>query len=271
MMTIQRDSIISFPFLNISINPPSSFELFGLTIYFYGVVVAAAFFIGILYATKHAKYVKLTEDNVYDVVLWMIPMAILGARLYYVVFELDYYKAHPDQIFAIWEGGLAIYGGIIAGIITIWLVCKKKKISTLAMIDLLVVACILGQAIGRWGNFFNREAFGAETDVFCKMGLTARNGTTIYVHPTFLYESLWNFIGFLLLNRFLKSSKRKYDGQCTLLYFLWYGFGRFWIEGLRTDSLYLGNFRVSQLLSAILVIASSFILLKLRKWRNKDG
>lgn len=261
MNTIQRDSIISFPFLNLSMNPPASFEVFGITIYFYGVIIGVAFLLGILYAAKHSKYVGLTEDNVYDAVIWMIPMSLIGARLYFVLFQLDYYIAHPNEIVAVWEGGLAIYGGIILGVITVWIVCKKKHVKPLAMIDLLIVACILGQAIGRWGNFMNREAFGAETEVFCAMGLTDPLGNTIYVHPTFLYESLWNFIGFIILNAFLKSGKRKFDGQILLMYCVWYGFGRFFIEGLRTDSLYLGSIRISQLLSLVLVIAGIILLI----------
>ena len=268
MNTIQRDSIISFPLLGIEMNPPSFFTVFGRNIYFYGVIIAFAFLLGIYYASKHAKYVSLTEDNVFDAVIWMIPMSIIGARLYFVLFQLDYYSTHPKEIFAIWEGGLAIYGGVIAGIITVYLVCKKKKIAPLAMIDVLIIACMLGQAIGRWGNFMNREAFGAQTDAFCKMGLTDPSGNTIYVHPTFLYESLWNFIGFLILNRFLKSGKRRYDGQCLLIYCAWYGLGRFFIEGLRTDSLYLGQIRISQLLSAALVLFGSLMLFIKRRKRE---
>ena len=271
MNTIQRDSIISFPFLNLTVNPPSYFEVFGMRIYLYGVIIACAFLLGILYASKHAKYTGLTEDNVYDTVIWMIPMSIIGARLYFVLFQLDYYKAHPSEIFAIWEGGLAIYGGIIAGIITVYIVCKVKKIKPLALMDVLIIACILGQAIGRWGNFTNREAFGAQTDVFCKMGLTDPAGNTIYVHPTYLYESLWNFIGFLILNRFLKSGKRQYDGQCILIYCVWYGTGRFFIEGLRTDSLYLGSIRISQLVSALLVVFGATLLIVNGRKRKKNG
>ena len=269
MSTIQRDSIISFPFLNLTMNPPASFTIFGKTIYFYGVIIAVAFLLGIVYATRHAKYVGLKQDDVYDAVIWMIPFSIIGARLYFVLCQFDYYLNNPGEIFAVWEGGLAIYGGIIAGILTVVIVCKIKDIKPLAMVDLLIIACMLGQAIGRWGNFMNREAFGVETEVFCRMGLTNPAGKTIYVHPTFLYESLWNFIGFLLINRFLKSGKRKYNGQCLLLYFVWYGIGRFFIEGLRTDSLYVGDIRISQLLSLILVLVGLLLLFKNRR-REKD-
>ena len=262
--TIQRDSSISFPMLgDWSINPPSYFTVFGRNIYFYGVIIAFAFILGALFCAKKSKIVGATEDDVYDIMIWLIPLCIVGARLYYVLFKLDYYIQNPGEIFAVWEGGLAIYGGIIAGFLVLYFVCRHKKISFLALLDLFIIACILGQAIGRWGNFMNREAFGAETDIFCRMGLTSPSGETIYVHPTFLYESLWNFAGFIFLDWFLTSKKRQYDGQCFLIYLLWYGTGRLWIEGLRTDSLYIGStdIRVSQLLSLILAVTGLVLLI----------
>ena len=261
--TIQRDSAISFPFLGgWTVNPPASFSLFGRDIYLYGVMVALAFLVGILLCARYAPKFGISTENFYDLVLWVIPLSILGARLYFVIFQADYYLAHPAEILAVWEGGLAIYGGLIAGFLTTFVFCRCKKISFPAMLDVLSFGVLPGQAIGRWGNFFNREAFGAETEVFCRMGLTAPDGSTIYVHPTFLYESLWNLCGLVLLILFARSGKRRYDGQCILLYFLWYGLGRSWIEGLRTDSLYLGStgIRVSQLLSIILVFVSATIL-----------
>ena len=183
-------------------------------------------------------------------------------RLYYVAFRLDYYLKHLDEFFAVWNGGLAIYGGVLAGILAVALVCRKKKIPALAMFDNLTYGLLLGQIIGRWGNFMNREAFGAETDIFCRMGLTAPDGTTIYVHPTFLYESLWNLGVLLFLLWFEKTGKRRFDGHCIALYFLLYGIGRFWIEGLRTDSLYVGStgIRVSQALSLVLVLGAAIVL-----------
>lgn len=262
--TIQRESIISFPMLgNFSINPPASFSLFGKTVYFYGVTIAFAFMAGLYYCVRNAKKVKLTEDDVYDAFLWLLPAAIVGARVYYVLFRLDYYLKYPREIIAVWEGGLAIYGGVIAGFTVILLVCRKKKIESGAMLDLFITACILGQAIGRWGNFFNREAFGAETEVFCRMGLTSPDGSTIFVHPTFLYESLLDLTGFFMLNRLIRTGRRKYNGQCLEIYMLWYGSGRFIIEGLRADSLYIGStgIRVSQILSALLAAAGAVLLL----------
>ena len=265
--TIQRDSVISFPMLGgLTLNPPSCFMLFGRPIYFYGVLIGLGFLLGILFCARRARRFGLKEDDVYDVAIWGIPCSILGARLYYVLFRLDYYLQHPEEIFAVWNGGLAIYGGVIAGVITVILVCRKKKIPVGAMLDNLCYGLLIGQIIGRWGNFMNREAFGAETTVFCRMGLTAPDGATIYVHPTFLYESLWNLGVLLFLLWFEKTGRRRFDGHCVTLYFLLYGLGRFWIEGLRTDSLYLGNtgIRVSQALSLALVLASGALLLYMR-------
>lgn len=261
--TVQRDSVISFPFLNLTLDPPAYFTLFGLRIYFYGVLIALGFLLGILYCAKHAPDYGIKSDDFYDFILWLIPLCILGARLYYVLFRLDYYLAYPGEILAIRDGGLAIYGGIIAGILVAAVVCKKKKIPLPALLDLTVFGLLIGQIIGRWGNFMNREAFGAVTDIFCRMGLTDPGGRTIYVHPTFLYESLWNLVGFLALRVWTRRRRRRYDGQGLLLYFFWYGLGRAWIEGLRTDSLMLGStgIRVSQLLSAVLCLGSLAILL----------
>lgn len=263
--TIQRESVISFPFLGgLTLDPPSYITVFGKNIYFYGIIIAFGFILGTLYCARKSKQFGFTDDDVYDVIIWLIPSAIIGARLYFVLFKLDYYLQNPGEIAAIWNGGLAIYGGVIAGILVILLVCRKKKQSVLAMLDLLTFGLLIGQIMGRWGNFMNREAFGAPTEVFCRMGLTAPDGTTIYVHPTFLYESLWNLIGFIGLTVFAKKGLRKYDGQCLLLYFAWYGLGRGWIEGLRTDSLYVRNtnIRISQVLSWVMMLVSAIILIK---------
>lgn len=270
--TIQRESAISFPMLgSLTIDPPSYFTFLGREIYFYGVIIACAFLIGTFYCSKKCRFFGISEDDLYDVLLLLIPLSIVGARFYFVLFKLDYYIQHPLEIIAVWEGGLAIYGGIAAGILVIFLVCRRKKIPAAAMLDLIITACILGQAIGRWGNFINREAFGAETDIFCRMGLISPDGTEIFVHPTFLYESLWNLAGFIFLNHFISSDSRKYDGQCILIYFLWYGTGRAWIEGLRTDSLYIGStgIRVSQLLSVCLAVFAAVLLLINSKKEHK--
>ena len=264
MQTIQRDSVISFPMLGgLTLDPPAYITVFGRNIYFYGIIIACGFLLGILYCSHAARRFGIKEDDLYDTMIWLIPMSIVGARLYFVLFKLDDYLARPASIFAVWEGGLAIYGGVIAGILVIFLVCRHKKIPVGAMLDLLVFGLLIGQILGRWGNFMNREAFGAETSAFCRMGLTAPDGTTIYVHPTFLYESLWNLACFIFLVVFVRKGKRTYDGQCILIYFFWYGIGRAWIEGLRTDSLYIGTtgIRVSQALSIALAAAAFAVLI----------
>lgn len=262
--TIQRDSAISFPMFGAgSINPPAYFTLFGIQVYFYGVFIALGFILAIAYCTKNSSRFGIKGDDIYDVVLWLIPTSLLGARLYYVAFRLDYYLMHPGEILAFRDGGLAIYGGVIAGIITICFICRAKKIPLGAMLDIVVFGLLLGQISGRMGNFMNREAFGAPTEIFCRMGLTSPNGSTIYVHPTFLYEMLWNLVCLIFLIIWTKKGKRRYDGQCVFIYFLWYGIGRAWIEGLRTDSLYIGStgIRVSQALSIALALISFIVLI----------
>jgi phosphatidylglycerol:prolipoprotein diacylglycerol transferase len=204
----------------------------------------------------------LTQDNFIDMLLFAVPSAVIGARLYYVVFNYSLFKGNFWSIFNIRSGGLAIYGAIIFAIVAVIIYCRVKKTSVGAYFDLGAFGLLIGQTVGRWGNFFNREAFGRETDVFCRMGLTDAAGKTIYVHPTFLYESLWNILGLILLHFFSKSGKRRYDGQVFAMYVAWYGFGRMLIEGLRTDSLMLFNtgLRVSQVLAgASVVIALAYL------------
>ena len=262
--TMLRSAQISFPMLgDWSIDPPYSFNLFGLEIYFYGVIIALGFILAALYCAKRAKEFGLSSDELYELVIWLIPTCIIGARLYYVLFKLDYFIANPNKIFALRDGGLAIYGGIIAGIIVGIIWCRAKKIRVFAVADLTAFGLLIGQSIGRWGNFINREAFGAQTEIFCRMGLTVPGFETLYVHPTFLYESLWNILGLIVLHIWSKKGKRKYDGQVFWLYILWYGLGRAWIEGLRSDSLYIGStdIRVSQLLAIVSAVVSLVILI----------
>ena len=262
--TMLRGAEISFPMLgDWSVNPPYSFTVFGFEIYFYGVIIAAAFILAALFCARKAAEFGLTSDDLFDLVIWLIPACIIGARLYYVLFKLDYFAANPSKIFSLRDGGLAIYGGIIAGIITGIVWSRRKKIPVFAVGDLAAFGLLIGQAVGRWGNFINREAFGAETDVFCRMGLTMPGQETLYVHPTFLYESLWNLGGLIILCVLSKLGKRKYDGQFFWTYILWYGLGRAWIEGLRTDSLYIGStgIRVSQLLAAVSALTALIVLI----------
>ena len=270
--TMLRGAEISFPMLgDWSVNPPYSFTVLGFEIYFYGAIIAAAFILAALFCARKAAEFGLTSDDLFDLVIWLIPACIIGARLYYVLFKLDYFIANPSKIFSVRDGGLAIYGGIIAGVITGIIWSRRKKIPVFAVGDLAAFGLLIGQAVGRWGNFINREAFGAETDVFCRMGLTMPGQETLYVHPTFLYESLWNLAGLIILCVLSKLGKRKYDGQFFWSYILWYGLGRAWIEGLRTDSLYIGStdIRVSQLLAAVSALAALIVLIVNAKKAHK--
>ncbi len=262
-----REAIITFPAFGIEMNPPAGFDLFGKTIYLYGVMAALGFILGMLYVTKRAPKFGLTEDHMYDVILWALPIGIVGARAYYVIFNFDLYRGRPwTDMLAIWEGGLAIYGGIIAAVLTLIVVCRIRKMPAGAVMDCGVFGLIIGQICGRWGNFFNREAFGAETELWTRMGLTTAKGT-IYVHPTFLYESLWNLVGLVLMHLYVQKNKRRYDGEVFTLYVLWYGIGRCMIEGLRADSLYIGStgIRVSQLLAGVSAVVALGVLLYMRR------
>ena len=266
-MKHMREAIISFPAIGLEINPPAGFDLFGKTIYFYGVMAALGFMLGLWYCSKKANRFGLKEDDIYDVILFALPIAIVGARAYYVIFNYDLYRGRPwMDMLAVWEGGLAIYGGIIAAVITLAIVCRVKRLPVGAVLDTCVFGLMIGQILGRWGNFFNREAYGAETELFTRMGLTTAKGT-IYVHPTFLYESLWNLVGFTMLHLYSKKCKRKFDGEIFTLYVLWYGIGRCMIEGLRADSLYIGStgIRVSQLLAGVSAVVALVLLLVLYK------
>ena len=249
-------SVISFPSLGIEWDPARSISIGPLNIYLYGLIIATGLLLAVLYGCRRCRQFGLNEDTLTDGVLWVTPFAFLCARLYYCIFYWNEggYAANPLSILYVWEGGLAIYGGVIGAIVGIIVFCKVKKISIGAVLDIVALGFLIGQTMGRWGNFFNREAFGAETDSFLRMGLyNTYTGMTEYHHPTFLYESLWNLAGFVALHFF--SKKRQYDGQIALGYAAWYGLGRVFIEGLRTDSLYIGAFRVSQL-----VAAASFVL-----------
>ena len=247
-------------------NPPRGFTIFGFEIYFYGLIIGLGFVLAGLYMLKRRDAYNLSSDNVIDIFLCAIIGGIVGARLYYVLFNFhDYFGPGKwGNIFRVRDGGLAVYGGIILGCIAAALYGKIKKLNLALIMDAAGGAIPLGQAIGRWGNFFNREAFGYETTLPWKMGLTDSSGVTIYVHPTFLYESLWNLAGFILLHIISKRRKR-FNGQIFLLYILWYGLGRVWIEGLRTDSLYIGGsgIRVSQALAAACIVAAAALLVVL--------
>ncbi len=247
---------------NFAFTVPGTYTIFGLTLHWYGAIIAVGFLLAYLYADHRTKDFGMTSDNFLSALICAVPAAIIGARLYYVVFNYSIYKDNFWDVFKIRNGGIAVYGSIIGAIIGIQIYCHVKKTPIAAYLDVGAFGLLIGQAIGRWGNFMNREAYGAATNVFCRMGLTDASGNTIYVHPTFLYESLWNVLGFILLHFFSKKFKRRYDGQIFAMYIAWYGLGRMFIEGLRTDSLYLfgTGVRVSQLLAAISFVAALIFL-----------
>ena len=267
-------SPISFPNLGITVDPnPVAFTVLGKDIYWYGILIAGGFLLAVLYMMYRAKTFGITQDDVLDLVLWAVPIGVICARLYYCVFYWDLYRDNPISMLYIWEGGLAIYGGIIGGAITVLVLSRVKKIPPLVMLDDAAMGVIIGQICGRWGNFMNREAHGSVTDSFFKMGLVDAAGKVTYYHPTFLYESVWNLVGFIALHFYCK--KRKFDGEIFLLYVAWYGLGRAWIEGLRTDSLHLFStgIRVSQLVAAVSFVAAAGIIAWVRlkkKPQRKD-
>ena len=267
-----RISTVSFPGLGIGEFKLNSvaFTIFGVEIAWYAILITLGMVAAVFYTVYMARKIGITAEDVVDYAIWVIPLGVIGARLYYVLCELDNYHSFIDVI-NIRNGGLAIYGGIIAGGITVLLVSKFKKINFLAFADCVCPGVILAQAVGRWGNFMNGEAFGGITDIFCRMGLCNAEslnkfGTTelVYVHPTFLYESLWNLLGFVLINLFVKYIGKKYDGQVFVMVFGWYGLGRAFIEGLRMDSLYFSLFglelRTSQVLAAVIFVIAAAVL-----------
>ncbi len=256
MLQINR---LSFPGLGIgefNVNTTAFTVRLGgneIDIAWYAIIITIGMIFAVAYTMWRARDIGITVDEILDFVIFVIPIGVLGARLYYVIMEIEQYHSLKD-VFNMREGGLAIYGGIIAGTLTVFVVSKIKKIYFPALGDCVVPGLIMAQAIGRWGNFINAEAHGGVTDIFCRMGITNSLGEVVCYHPTFLYESLWNIIGFVAINIFFKH--KRYDGQNILLVFGWYGLGRMWIEGLRTDSLYLWgtSIRVSQALAALIFI-----------------
>ena len=258
---------LSFVHLGITIEHlRNSISIFGFRIAFYGIIIGCGMLAGMAVAFSDAKRRGQDPDLYMDFALYGIIFSIIGARLYYVIFEWDNYKNDLLQIFNLRAGGLAIYGAVIAGVLVALTYTKRHKLPFFAMGDVAVMGLLLGQIIGRWANFINREAFGGETTLPWRMKLWVSQYTSIEVHPTFFYESFWNLIGLLLI-LFIVSKGRRFDGENTWFYFLWYGLGRSWIEGLRTDSLYLFNWelfgqriRVSQALSIVMVAVAAFML-----------
>ena len=264
---------LSFPGLgigNFQIKPVAF-----LSVHWYGIIITLGIVVAFLYAFYREKKIKIKTDDMVDVALFLIPFSVLGARLYYVLTTLNEY--HYDsfiKVIAVWNGGIAIYGGVIAGVITIFAVCRFKKLKALDVLDCIAPGLILAQAIGRWGNFFNGEAFGcvvSETSplYFLRMGVISPmsvdkfgNFSMHYVHPTFLYESVWNLLGFFLMHFFYK--KKSFSGEIVLWYAVWYGVGRMFIEGLRMDSLMVGPFRISQVVALVCFVGGAIAIMTKR-------
>lgn len=254
------------------LNNPVAFNLFGIPVHWYGIIIAVAMVLAIELISREFKRKDFGDDIGYDAALWVIPIGFIGARIYYVLFEWEYYSQHLGEIIQIWNGGIAIYGGVIAGTLAMLLYAKRKKFPFFLLTDVATPYLLMAQGIGRWGNFVNQEAHGGPVSqdflsntlhlpqfIVDNMQI---DGT--YYHPTFLYESLWNFLGVVLL---LLVRHKKQDlklGETTFLYLIWYAFGRFFIEGLRTDSLYWGPIRVSQALSMVLFVAGIALII----WRR---
>ena len=259
---------VAFPGLGLEFEINSvAFSIAGIEVKWYGILITIGICLALFMFYRYAKNKEgLPEDHLYNLALITVPVSIVGARVMYVVTEWDRYRGDFLKMINIREGGLAIYGAIIFGIITVYTYSRITKLSTLKLMDAAAPAVMIGQAIGRWGNFMNAEAYGYSPGVETlpwRMEITDSLGRVTVAHPTFLYESLWNVVGFLLLH-FL-ADKRKYDGQIALGYAAWYGLGRSWIEGLRVDSLYWGPFRVSQVLAAVTCVAAVSILI----WQSR--
>lgn len=249
-------NLVTFPGLGLSFEVNRvAFTIGGMNIYWYGVLIATGIVLAILFAFRHCAEFGIDGDSMTDVIVVGVVMAIISARVYYVAMSPFAYDSIWDML-DIRQGGLAIYGGIIGAVIFGGLACRWRKVPVAAMLDLTGMGFLIGQCIGRWGNFVNGEAHGGETDLPWGMSIDG----AAPVHPTFLYESLWNLIGFIALHFY--SKKRKFPGEIALLYVAWYGLGRAWIEGLRTDSLYIGTLRVSQVLAAVSCIVAIALLVR---------
>lgn len=273
-------STVSFPGLGLELSvKPVAFSVFGWPIHWYGIIIALGFLLAVAFCSRIADRYGITQDDIMDMLIYTVPLAILGARLYYIIFYLDLYRREDGSLdfgamVRIWDGGLAIYGGILMAVLVVYLFCKRRGIPPMAFWDLGAFGLLIGQSVGRWGNFVNVEAYGSETTLPWRMGIYewAQGGWRYAeVHPTFLYESLWNLLGLLLLV-FVVSRRRRFDGQVFFSYVAWYGLGRAWIEGLRSDSLYFFStgLRVSQCLAILSCVgAVIFLVIRFRQTREK--
>ncbi|HHB1730308.1 TPA: prolipoprotein diacylglyceryl transferase [Listeria monocytogenes] len=252
---------------------PVAIQIGSISVKWYGVIIASAVVIALLLALSEANKRKMDKEIIVDLLIWAIPISIISARVYYVIFEWDFYKNNLGEIVKIWHGGIAIYGALIGAVLTAIIFSRIKKISFWQLADVVAPSLIIAQAIGRWGNFMNQEAHGAETTRSFLESLHLPDFIInqmyidgAYYQPTFLYESLWNVLGFVILLIIRRTKIRR--GELFLGYVIWYSFGRFFIEGMRTDSLMWGDFRVSQALSLLLIVLSIGIIIYRRLKMN---
>ena len=257
---------IGFPGLGIEFNINRvAFSIFGIEIYWYALIIVTGIILAYLYCTYECKRQGMNPEILTDVLLVGLPSSIVGARLYYVVFRWDYYKNNLIEIFNLRSGGIAIYGAIIFAVLSVYIYLRYKKINFFKIADIASIGLLIGQCIGRWGNFVNGEAYGRETTLLWRMDIY---GEALSVHPTFFYESLWNLIGIIILSVLIRHKKK--DGEIFLKYIMWYGTGRFLVEGLRTDSLMFYNLRVSQIVAVISVVVTFIIYISLMKKKEVD-
>ncbi|AYM03764.1 prolipoprotein diacylglyceryl transferase [Levilactobacillus yiduensis] len=252
---------------------PIAIHLGPIAVHWYGVIIATGVIIAVTLAVREGNRRGIKSDDIYDMILWALPAALIAARAYYVIFQWPYYQQHPGEIIAIWDGGIAIYGSLIGAGLVVYFFCRSRFIPVWLMLDVAAPTVILGQAIGRWGNFMNQEAFGRVTSLAFLQGLHLPqwvidqmliNGA--YRQPTFLYESTWSLMGFVVLMSLRHYPGLFKQGEVFLAYVMWYSFGRFFIEGMRTDSLMLFNvIRVSQLLSVVLFVGALIIWISRRR------
>lgn len=247
---------------------PVALQLGPISIRWYAICIVSGLILAVYLSMKEAPRKKIDPDDIIDFILIAFPLAIVGARLYYVVFEWGYYSQHPGEIFAIWNGGIAIYGGLLTGALVLYLFSRRRLIEPIDFLDIAAPSVMIAQSIGRWGNFFNQEAYGAAVKSLNYLPSFIRDQMYIdgsYRQPTFLYESIWNLLGFLLILILRRKPQFLRQGEVTAFYLIWYGFGRMIIEGMRTDSLMFAGLRVSQWLSMILILVGLAIILYQRR------
>ena len=261
---------ISFPKLGINLNiNPVAFCVGGRDIYWYAIIILTGFLLGMFFCMRSAKKRNINPEHVYDIALYGLIFGVICARIYYVIFDFKSFKDNLLDIFKIWEGGIAIYGGIIGAVLTAYVYSRIKKLNVYEMFDICCPGLLIGQAIGRYGNFFNAEVYGHETDFF--LGMSINGGAP--VHPLFLYESLWNVLGLVII--LLLRDKKKAHGQVFYGYLLWYGAGRLVLEGMRQSEYILyaidGVVGISQIVSALIIVFSSFMIIKLGKRKTDEN